>query len=124
MDLKENRDRVGSSSIWLRAIFYNVFIFLAIYICWVKGWVNLLDGIVGFGDLAGLVALLVFTYTSWKEAVMLFYDAWAKRERTIGREEGREEEREKIRQMALEVFADDKDTLERVNRLLEKRKYF
>ena len=55
---------------------------------------------------------------------MLFYHAWAKRERTIGREEGREEEREKIRQMALEVFADDKDTLERVNRLLEKRKYF
>ena len=70
MDLKENRDLVGSGSIWLRAIFYNVFIFLAIYICWVKGWVNLLDGIVGFGDLAGLVALLVFTYTSWRKCVV------------------------------------------------------
>ena len=48
---------------------------------------------------------------------MLFYDAWAKRERTLGREEGREEMRQKIE----EVFADDKDALEKVNHLLSKK---
>ena len=119
MDLEESLDRVDSNwNIWSRVIFYNVFIVLAIYIFVVKGWLNLLDGIHGLGDLAGLVLLLVFIYTSWREAIMLFYDAWAKRERTLGREEGREEMRQKIE----EVFADDKDALEKVNRLLAKRR--
>ena len=85
MDLEESRDRVDSNwNIWSRVIFYNVFIVLAIYIFVVKGWLNLLDGIHGLGDLAGLLLLLVFIYTSWREAIMLFYDAWAKRERMLG----------------------------------------
>ena len=123
MDLEESRDRVDSNwNIWSRVIFYNVFIVLAIYIFVVKGWLNLLDGIHGLGDLAGLVLLLVFIYTSWREAIMLFYDAWAKRERMLGFEKGREEGREEMRQKIEEVFADDKDALEKVNRLLAERR--
>ena len=66
MDLEEGPDRVVSRyNIWARVIFYNVFIFLAIYIFVVKGWYNLLDGIHGLGDLAGLLVLLVFIYGNY-----------------------------------------------------------
>ena len=44
---------------------------------------------------------------------MLFYDAWAKRERQQGRQEAREELRQRFEQ----VFAGDKDAMEKRDKI-------
>ena len=43
---------------------------------------------------------------------MLFYDAWAKRER----QQGRQEREEELRQGIAQVLADDKDALEKLDK--------
>ena len=106
----------SKESIWARVFFYNIFIGIAIYISVREAWLYPLAGIQGMGDLAGFVALLVFIYTTWKETAMLFYDAWAKRERQQGRQQGRQEERQELRQGIAQVFADDKDAMEKIDK--------
>ena len=102
----------SKKSIWARVFSYNIFIGIAIYISVREAWLYPLAGIQGMGDLAGFVALLVFIYTTWKETAMLFYDAWAKRER----QQGRQEREEELRQGIAQVLADDKDALENLNK--------
>ena len=52
---------------------------------------------------------------------MLFYDAWAKRERQQGRQEGRQEglqeAHEELRQRFEQVFAGDKDAMEKRDKI-------
>ena len=104
----------SKKSIWARVFSYNMFIFFAIYIGIREFYPS--SGIRGMGDLAGFVALLVFIYTTWKETAMLFYDVWAKRERQQGRQEGRQEREEELRQGIIQVFADDKDAMEKLDK--------
>ena len=107
---KNNREVLESKrAIWIRVIFFNIFIFIAIIFIGFKSWWNPLSGIQGMGDLTGFVALLVFIYTTWKELAMLFYDAWAKRERQEGRQEAHQELLERFNQ----IFADDKDAMKK-----------
>ena len=111
---ERNRDILESKgAFWARVIFYNIFVVIAIFISIWKFGHNQLSGIQGMGDLAGFVALLVFIFTTWRELAMLFYDAWAKRER----QEGRQEAREELRQRFDQVFAGDKDAMEKRDKI-------
>ena len=115
---ERNRDILESKgAFWARVIFYNIFALIAIVISVRKFGYNPLSGIQGMGDLAGFVALLVFIFTTWRELAMLFYDAWAKRERQQGRQEGLQEgireAREELRQRFDQVFAGDKDAMKK-----------
>ncbi len=114
---ESNREILESKrAIWARVFFYNVFVVLAIVIMGFQSWWNPLSGIQGMGDLAGFVALLVFIYTTWKETAMLFYDTWAKRERQEGRQEGRQERERELRQEIAQVFEDDKNAMEKLDK--------
>ena len=106
----------SKKSIWARVFFYNIFIGIAIYIGVREAWLYPLAGIRGMGDLAGFVALLVFIFLTWKETAMLFYDVWAKRERQEGHRQGRQEREEELRQGIAQVFADDRDALEKLDK--------
>ena len=111
---ERNRDILESKgAFWARVIFYNIFVLIAIAISFWKFGHDQLSGIQGMGDLAGFVALLVFIFTTWRELAMLFYDAWAKRERQQGRQEAREELRQRFEQ----VFAGDKDAMEKRDKI-------
>ena len=111
---ERNRDILESKrAFWARVIFYNIFVLIAIVISFWKFGHDQLSGIQGMGDLAGFVALLVFIFTTWRELAMLFYDAWAKRERQQGRQEAREELRQRFEQ----VFAGDKDAMEKRDKI-------
>ena len=119
---ERNRDILESKgAFWARVIFYNIFVFIAIAISFWKFGHDQLSGIQGMGDLAGFVALLVFIFTTWRELAMLFYDAWAKRERQQGRQEGRQEglqeAHEELRQRFEQVFAGDKDAMEKRDKI-------
>ena len=72
-------------------------------------------GIQGAGDLAGFVVLLLFIPFSALEAIMIFYEMFKKRERREGRREGRREERQELRQGLAQMFAGDKDAMEKLD---------
>ena len=111
---KNNREGLESKgAIWIRVIFFNIFVVIAITFIGIKSWWNPLSGIQGMGDLTGFVALLVFIYTTWKELAMLFYDAWTKRERQEGRQEGRQEAHQELLERFDQIFADDKDAMKK-----------
>ncbi len=80
-------------------------------------------GIQGAGDLAGFVVLLLFIPFSALEAIMIFYEMFKKRERREGHREGRQEghregrqeARQELRQGLAQMFAGDKDAMEKLD---------
>ena len=88
-----------------------------------KFGLNPYRGIQGAGDLAGFVALLLFIPFSALEAIMILYEVFKERARQAGRREGRQEgrregrreERQELRQGLTQMFAGDKDAMEKLD---------
>ena len=92
---------------------------LAVVLWLHKFGLNPYRGIQGAGDLAGFVVLLLFIPFSALEAIMIFYEMFKKRERREGHREGhregRREERQELRQGLAQMFAGDKDAMEKLD---------
>ena len=89
---------------------------LRLYFVWLcKFGLNPHRGIQGAGDLAGFVALLLFIPFSALEAIMILYEVFKERARQAGRREGRREERQELRQGLSQMFAGDKDAMEKLD---------
>ena len=110
---ESNRDfaDLTKRGVWY-AVLYNALAIVAIAISVSKFGLNPLPSIQGMSDLVSFLVLLAFIFTTWGELVMLFYHLF-QQARRIQLEQARQELRQELLQRFDQVFADDKDAMEK-----------
>lgn len=118
---ESNRDfaDLTKRGVWY-AILYNALVIVGIVIGVSKFGLNPVPSIQGMSDLVGFLVLLAFIFITWGELVMLFYH-WFEQARRIqleqareqAREQGLEQGRQELLQRFDQVFAGDKDAMEK-----------
>ena len=114
---ESNRDfaDLTKRGVWY-AVLYNALAIVAIAISVSKFGLNPLPSIQGMSDLVSFLVLLAFIFTTWGELVMLFYHLFQQARRIQleqARQQGLEQGRQEVLQRFDQVFADDKDAMEK-----------
>ena len=131
---ESNRDftNLTKRGVWY-AVLYNALAVVGIVIGVSKFGLNPVPSIQGMSDLVGFLILLAFIFTTWGELAMLFYH-WFEQARRIqieqarqeALEQGLEQGRQELLQRFDQVFAGDKDAMEKrdqiVNGIMESEK--
>ena len=105
--------------IWY-AILYNALAIIAVVISILKFGFNPLPSIQGMSDLVSFLALLAFIFLTWGELVMLFYHLFQQARRNQieqARQQGFEQGLQELRQRFDQVFAGDKDAMEKRDKI-------
>ena len=110
---ESNRDftNLTKRGVWY-AVLYNALAVVGIVIGVSKFGLNPVPSIQGMSDLVGFLIFLAFIFTTWGELVMLFYH-WFEQARRIQIEQARQEARQELLQRFDQVFAGDKDVMEK-----------
>ena len=114
---ESNRDFADLTrrGVWY-AILYNLLAVITVVISVLKFGFNPLPSLQSMSDLVSFIALLAFIFSIWGELFMLFYHLFQQaRQLQIeeARQQGLEQGLEQVRQRFDQVFAGDKDALEK-----------